>query len=72
MTINHVHDAILRKLHTFHYKGIIWLLILNFVFNTHYMVYAKESPVVIDENLQIDLIVKGLELADGYGFSRSR
>jgi aldose sugar dehydrogenase len=63
-----VRSATLRGLHIFHYNVIIWLLILNFVFNAHYPVYAKESPAVTDGNLQIDPVVKGLKLPTAMDF----
>ena len=66
--VNHIRNFNLRRLHIFYYNAIVWTLILIFVFNTHYPVYAKESPDVTDENLQIDLVAEGLKLPTAMDF----
>jgi glucose/arabinose dehydrogenase len=64
----HLKKPALCGLHNFICKIIFVLLILNCVLNLHYLVYAEETPSVNDQNLQIDLVVKGLELPTAMDF----
>lgn len=61
-------NVALCMLRNFVCKTMVGLLIFNYVFNTHYLVYAKESPVVNDEDLRIKLVVKGLKLPTAMDF----
>jgi aldose sugar dehydrogenase len=67
----HLRKSALCKLHDFVCTIIAVFVALNCVLNVHYPVYAEETPIVNDQNLQVDLIVKGLKLPTAMAFLSS-